>query len=72
MEKKMQELVTNSLMIEGLVLKRNAVGRAIYNKQAVSRLVARCKEPGVSIARAAMVWAYPDFTDSFDVLRQHN
>ncbi len=51
----MQESVNKGLVIEGLVLKRNTRGRAIYNKQAVSQLVARCKEPGVSIAHAAMV-----------------
>lgn len=51
----MQESVNKDLIIEGLVVKRNTRGRAIYNKQAVSQLVARCKEPGVSIAHAAMV-----------------
>jgi transposase len=51
----MQESVNKDLIIEGLVVNRNTRGRAIYNKQAVSQLVARCKEPGVSIAQAAMV-----------------
>jgi hypothetical protein len=32
----MQESVNKDLIIEGLVVKRNTRGRAIYNKQAVS------------------------------------
>jgi hypothetical protein len=41
MENEMLELFSNNLIVEGLVLNRDAVGRAIYNEKAVSQLVAR-------------------------------
>jgi Transposase len=49
-----QGVSLDSLRIEGLILRRTADGRQMYDPRSKAALVKLCRKSGVSVARAAM------------------